>query len=111
MRNIRLVIEYDGSKYHGWQFQSNAHSVQQELAMAIKKLTGSRSCPMEPEEPMQEFILGQVASFMTQSSIPAERFAPALNSILSPGISVLRSEQVDPDFNPRFSAKGKHYCY
>ena len=36
MRNIRLVIEYDGSKYHGWQFQSNAHSVQQELAMAIK---------------------------------------------------------------------------
>ena len=112
MRNIRLVIEYDGSKYHGWQFQSNAHSVQQELAMAIKKLTGESVMPDGAgRTDAGVHSLGQVASFMTQSSIPAERFAPALNSILSPGISVLRSEQVDPDFNPRFSAKGKHYCY
>ena len=71
MRNIRLVIEYDGSKYHGWQFQSNAHSVQQELAMAIKKLTGESVIPDGAgRTDAGVHALGQVASFMTKSSIP-----------------------------------------
>lgn len=107
-----LVLEYDGSKYHGWQFQTNAYSVQQELAMAIEKLTGE---PVMPEGAGRTdagvHALGQVASFKTQSSIPAEKFAPALNNILSTGICVLRSELADPSFHPRFSAKGKHYRY
>jgi len=112
MRNIKLVLEYDGSKYHGWQFQANANSVQQELATAIKKLTGESVIPDGAgRTDAGVHALGQVASFKTESSIPAEKFAPALNSILPPGICVLRSEQADPDFHPRFSAKGKHYCY
>jgi len=112
MRNIKLVLEYDGSKYHGWQFQANANSVQQELATAIKKLTGESVIPDGAgRTDAGVHALGQVASFKTESSIPAEKFAPALNSILPPGICVLRSEQADPDFHPCFSAKGKHYCY
>lgn len=112
MRNIKLVLEYDGSKYHGWQFQANAWSVQQELAMAIKKLTGESVMPEGAgRTDAGVHALGQVASFKTQSSIPAEKFAPALNTILSPGVCVIRSEEAEPDFHPRFSARGKHYRY
>jgi len=112
MRNIKLILEYDGSKYHGWQYQDNAWTVQQELAEAIKKLTGESVMPEGAgRTDAGVHALGQVACFKTQSSIPAEKFALALNSLLSPGICVLRSEEAPPDFHPRFSAKGKHYRY
>lgn len=112
MRNIKLVLEYDGSKYHGWQFQANACSVQEELAKAIKKLTGESVIPDGAgRTDAGVHALGQVASFRTHSSIPAEKFAPALNSILPSGICVIRSEEAAPDFHPRFSSKAKHYRY
>lgn len=112
MRNIKLVLEYDGSKYHGWQFQINACSVQEELAGAINKLTGESVIPEGAgRTDAGVHALGQVACFKTRSPIPAGKFAPALNCLLTPGVSVLRSEEVGPDFHPRFSAKGKHYRY
>lgn len=112
MRNIKLVLEYDGSKFHGWQFQANAHSVQEELARAIKKLTGEDVIPDGAgRTDAGVHALGQVASFRTNSSIPADRFAPALNSLLPPSVCVIRSEEAAPDFHPRFSARGKHYRY
>ena len=77
MRNIKLVLEYDGSKYHGWQIQANANSVQQELAAAIKKLTGEPVMPTGAgRTDAGVHALGQVASFMTKSSIPAENLPP-----------------------------------
>jgi len=112
MRNIKLILEYDGSKYHGWQYQDNAWTVQQELAEAIRKLTGESVMPDGAgRTDAGVHALGQVACFKTQSTIPAEKFALALNSLLSPGVCVLRSEEAPLDFHPRFSAKGKHYRY
>jgi tRNA pseudouridine38-40 synthase len=112
MRRIKLTIEYDGSKYHGWQYQDNAVSVQEVLSRAIKKLTGEDILPEgagRTDAGVHAF--GQVASFKTDSPIPADKFAAALNTFLPEDVSINFSEQADDDFHARFSAKGKHYRY
>lgn len=112
MRKIKLIIEYDGSKYHGWQYQKNALSVQEVLANAIKKLTGEGIIPDGAgRTDAGVHAYGQVASFMTGASIPADKFAPALNTYLPDSISIIASEEAEDNFHARFSAKGKHYRY
>ncbi|NLE25598.1 MAG: tRNA pseudouridine(38-40) synthase TruA [Clostridiaceae bacterium] len=112
MRKIKLIIEYDGSKYHGWQYQKNALSVQEVLANAIKKLTGEDIMPDGAgRTDAGVHAYGQVASFLTDSSIPAEKFTPALNTYLPNNISIIASEEAEENFHARFSAKGKHYRY
>jgi tRNA pseudouridine38-40 synthase len=112
MRKIKLVIEYDGSSYHGWQYQKNALSVQEVLSKAIKKLTGEDIIPDGAgRTDAGVHAYGQVASFMTNSSIPSECFAPALNSYLPDNISIIESMEEKNGFHARFSAKGKHYRY
>jgi len=111
-RNIKLTIEYDGSHYHGWQCQKDVASVQETLSKAIKKLTGEDIMPEgagRTDEGVHAY--GQVANFRTKSSIPAEKFTPALNTHLPEDIVIVASEEVDPNFHARFSAKGKHYRY
>ena len=112
MRKIKLIIEYDGSKYHGWQSQENALSVQEVLAKAIKKLTGEDIMPDGAgRTDAGVHAYGQVASFVTSSFIPAERFTPALNSYLPNNVSIIASKEAEDDFHARFSAKGKYYRY
>ncbi|MGI6085177.1 MAG: tRNA pseudouridine(38-40) synthase TruA [Acetivibrionales bacterium] len=112
MRKIKLTIEYDGSGYHGWQYQKNALSVQEVLAKAIKKLTGESIIPDGAgRTDAGVHAYGQVASFMTESSIPAEKFTPALNSYLPDDVSIIASKEEEDGFHAQFSAKGKHYRY
>ncbi|HBR02640.1 MAG TPA: tRNA pseudouridine(38-40) synthase TruA, partial [Ruminiclostridium sp.] len=112
MQNIKLTIEYDGSDYHGWQYQDNALSVQEVLAGAIKKLTGEDVIPDgSGRTDAGVHAYGQTASFRTASKIPVGNFTPALNSFLPEGISIIDSEAVNDDFHAQFSAKGKHYRY
>lgn len=112
MRKIKITIEYDGSHYHGWQYQDNATSVQEILSKAIHKLTGEDIIPDGAgRTDGGVHAYGQVASFKTISSIPVEKFAPALNMYLPDDVSIRSSETVEDDFHARFSAKGKHYRY
>lgn len=111
-RNIRMVLEYDGSSFYGFQIQPQVRTVQGVLTEALRKLT---------QEDIQVIgagrtdagvhALGQVVNFFTASTIPAERFAPALNGILPPDVRVLKSEEVSQDFHARYSALAKTYCY
>lgn len=111
-RNIKLTIEYDGTHYHGWQIQKNAVSVQETLSKAIKRLTGEDVIPDgSGRTDSGVHAYGQVANFKTQSKIPAEKFSRALNIYLPDDISIKSSEEADPGFHARFSAKGKHYRY
>lgn len=112
MRNIKLVIEYDGTNYHGWQKQLNAVTVQDVLENSIEQLTGE-NCNVTGAGRTDTGVhaFGQAANFFTQSSIPAERFSNALNSILPDDIVVKTSQQVEPDFHSRHCAKGKKYRY
>ena len=111
-RRIKLIIEYDGTGFHGWQIQNNAHTVQEEMEKAILRITGEKiriAGAGRTDAGVHAF--GQVAHFDTLSRSPADRFAAALNSVLPETIAVITSEEVEQDFHARFSATGKTYEY
>ena len=111
-QNIKLIIEYDGTRYHGWQRQKNAISVQEEIETAIYKLTGEK-CVLHASGRTDVGVhaLGQTAHFHTSSRIPADKVSFALNSLLPDDIVIFHSEQVEPAFHARFDAAGKKYRY
>lgn len=109
---VFLKIEYDGTRYSGWQIQPNGITVQEEIEKAIEKLTGEQvNIVGSGRTDSGVHAEGQVAHFDTQSSIPAEKFAPALNGVLPKDIKIIMSKQVGEDFHARFSAKRKTYRY
>lgn len=112
MRRIRLIVEYDGTNYAGWQRQSNALSVQQVLESAISRLTGEDTgLTGASRTDAGVHALGQNAHFDTNSRIPADKFAFALNTLLPDDIRVNASFEVSQSFHARFSAAGKEYRY
>ncbi|NSW91220.1 MAG: tRNA pseudouridine(38-40) synthase TruA [Firmicutes bacterium] len=112
MRNIKLTIEYDGTNYNGWQSQINGFAIQDKIEDAIYKLTNEKVKLIGAgRTDSGVHAYGQVANFYTSSSIPADKFSFALNTILPDDIVVRKSEEVDEDFHARFSAKGKRYRY
>lgn len=112
MKNIKLTIEYDGTKYHGWQIQSNVTTVQGVVMRAIHGLTGEKinliGCSRTD---VGVHAFGQVANFTTESGIPPDRFSYALNRMLPEDIVIKNSEEVSGDFHSRYCAKGKTYKY
>lgn len=112
MRNIKLVIEYEGTNYSGWQVQKNAASIQETIQNAIERITGHRpELTGSGRTDAGVHALGQVANFLTESRIPAERFAFALNAVLPQDIVIKSSSEADMDFHSRYSAVGKQYSY
>lgn len=112
MQRIKLIVEYDGSGYHGFQVQNNAHTVQAELEQAISRLNGEKTAIMfAGRTDAGVHAMGQVVAFDSASSIPPDKWQFALNSSLPPDIRVLRSGLTRPDFHPRFDALHKRYCY
>lgn len=112
MRNIKLIIEYDGTNYNGWQSQKNGNGIEDVIKKAIKNLTGEDvvlTGSGRTDAGVHAF--GQVANFLTQSSIPSEKFSYALNSKLPEDVVIKESEEVDIDFHSRFDAKSKTYRY
>ncbi len=112
MRNLKLVLAYDGSDFSGWQVQPTAQTIQGTLAGAIARLTGETILPQgSGRTDAGVHALGQVATFATESPIPAENFTKALNDILPASIRVLESADAPLDFHARKSATGKTYRY
>ncbi|MEA5074697.1 MAG: tRNA pseudouridine(38-40) synthase TruA [Eubacterium aggregans] len=112
MRNIKLTISYKGTAYAGWQFQKNAHSIEEALLDAIHQVTGEVvKLYGAGRTDAGVHAQGQVANFTTASRIPPERFALALNTKLPRDIRVMESHQVPEDFHSRYSAVGKIYAY
>lgn len=112
MRNVKLVLSYDGTDYCGWQLQPRSPSIQGEVASAIGRLTGENVLPQASgRTDAGVHALGQVASFETKSLIPTANLVLALNHILPPSIRVLEATEVPPDFHARKSAKAKTYRY
>ena len=109
---VFIKIEYDGTNYFGWQIQPKGKTVQEEIEKAVFTLTGER-CSVIGSGRTDSGVhaLGQIAHFDTQSSVPAERFAPALNQFLPDDIKVIDSYEVSDDLHARYSAKRKTYQY
>lgn len=112
MRRIKMIVQYDGSQYHGFQIQPNAHTVQAALQQAICHLTGERTALLfAGRTDSGVHALGQVIAFDTNATIPTERWGLAMNSVLPDDIRILDSQIVTSDFHPRFQAVCKHYTY
>ncbi|MEN1762130.1 tRNA pseudouridine(38-40) synthase TruA [Anoxynatronum sibiricum] len=112
MQTIQMIIEYDGTDYCGWQIQPNGISIQEKLTAALTALTGEKiTVHGSGRTDAGVHARGQCASFKTKSRIPANRFAPALNTHLPPDICVLETREASPDFHARYSALGKAYSY
>jgi tRNA pseudouridine38-40 synthase len=112
MRNLRLVLSYDGSEFAGWQVQPDAPSVQATLASAIGRITGEKVLPQgSGRTDAGVHALAQVVTFVTESSVPTGNFVKALNDILPASVRVLGVEEAAEDFHARHSARGKTYRY
>jgi tRNA pseudouridine38-40 synthase len=111
-RNIRLLLEYDGAGYHGWQRQADAATIQQTLEEAIARLTGEQVTLIgSGRTDAGVHARGQVANFRTESAIPLQAFHQGLNSMLPRDIAVLAATEAPPEFHARKSAQAKTYEY
>jgi tRNA pseudouridine38-40 synthase len=108
-----LKLEYDGSAYVGWQHQANGLSIQQVLEAAAEQLEGAPTpCTAAGRTDSGVHAAGQVVHLDLNRGLPPHRLLTALNYHLKPHpIVVLQAALVPDDFNARFSATGRAYCY
>ena len=112
MRRIKLVVAYDGTNYHGWQYQPNATTVEGELNKALSTMLGAEVKVIGASRTdAGVHALGNVAVFDTDSRIPGEKFSYALNSRLPEDIRVVSSCEVPENFHPRYDCHNKIYEY
>jgi tRNA pseudouridine38-40 synthase len=112
VRNLRLILSYDGADFGGWQVQPGRTTVQGALASAIGRLSGENVLPQgSGRTDAGVHALAQVASFATASAIPVENWMRALNDMLPASIRVLEVTEADPEFHARKSARAKTYRY
>ena len=112
MRNLKLILSYDGSDFVGWQVQPDAPTVQGTLASAIGRVTGEKVLPQgSGRTDAGVHALAQVATFVTESPVPIGNFVKALNDVLPPTVRILSVEEAAADFHARKSARGKTYRY
>jgi tRNA pseudouridine38-40 synthase len=114
MNNIKLVVEYDGTAYHGFQRQPEFHgpTVQGILEDRLSKITESEvKMFMAGRTDKGVHAIGQVVNFLSPTKLPMEKMPKAANSVLPYDIRVKLAEFASEDFNARFSAKSKRYCY
>ncbi|MGH9494819.1 MAG: tRNA pseudouridine(38-40) synthase TruA [Candidatus Sulfotelmatobacter sp.] len=112
MRNLKLILAYDGSEFSGWQVQPDADTVQGTLASAIGRVTGEKVLPQgSGRTDAGVHALAQVVTFVTESSVPTENFVKALNDVLPASVRALESIEVPAGFHARHSARAKTYRY
>jgi tRNA pseudouridine38-40 synthase len=112
MRYFKLTIAYDGTDFHGWQIQKGKPTVQGEIVSVLRRLTQEDTQLLGAgRTDAGVHALGQVGSFRTQSPLSGLEFHRALNALLPPTIRIVAVEEMGPDFNARWSAKGKIYRY
>lgn len=113
MRNIRLIIEYDGSKYHGWQLQKNTHHTLQEIIEKILRRILQEKVRIIASGRTDAGVsaVGQVVNFKTKTTIPTRKLKSALNSLLPEDIVITKVKDVDSTFHAQFNAKSKIYRY
>ncbi|MBR5355745.1 MAG: tRNA pseudouridine(38-40) synthase TruA, partial [Lachnospiraceae bacterium] len=111
--NVKLVVEYDGTNYHGYQIQENAHTVQAELEKALRVLVKDDFvlyCAGRTDAGVH--AMGQVCNFKSNDlRVDVKNLRDALNSMLPEDISIKEACLVDDGFNSRYSAKRRVYRY
>lgn len=111
-QNVKLVLEYEGTRYHGWQSQPGAPTVEGVLRNALGALTGETPAIVAAgRTDAGVHALGQVVNFKLETPFPVEQLAGALNARLPRDIAVRSAQVVDETFSARYSAKTRRYAY
>jgi tRNA pseudouridine38-40 synthase len=112
IRNLRLLLEYDGTDFSGWQKQPDVRTVQGTVEAAVatvcRQLVGVRGCARTDAG---VHALGYVANFHVESEHTASRLVIALNACLPEDVAVVSAQEVADDFHARFSALSRRYVY
>lgn len=109
---IVLIVEYDGTNYHGSQWQANAPTIQGEIEKALKKLTGERiRIKAASRTDAGVHARGQVVSFRTDSALPLNSFIDGLNHYLPQDIAVKEAHRLNGSFDVRRGAVSREYKY
>ncbi len=112
VRNIRLLLEYDGTDFSGWQKQPNARTVQGTLedaaAIMFRQPIAVRGCARTDAG---VHAVGYVANFHVESDYPTPRIVLGLNGCLPDDVAVIAADDVADDFHARFSARSRRYLY
>lgn len=112
MRNIALLIEYDGTSYGGWQIQKNSPSIQGTIEKTLSGLLQEKvSVTGAGRTDAGVHAFGQVANFRTASGWKVDRVGYALNGTLPPDIAIRAAADVPDGFHSRFSATARRYSY
>jgi tRNA pseudouridine38-40 synthase len=112
VRTVKLTLAYDGTAYLGWQRQPEGTSIQGLIEEALGRLEGAPvAVAGAGRTDAGVHALGQVAAARLQVTHDADTICRALNATLPPDIRVLRVDDVDASFHPRFHARGKTYQY
>jgi tRNA pseudouridine38-40 synthase len=110
--NYKLLLQYDGTDFHGWQVQENLRTVQGELTAALSLIDGrSVSVHGSGRTDAGVHAEGQVANVEIQREITADKLRAAINANVGKDVRVLTVEVVEPEFHARYSAVGKTYVY
>ena len=112
LRNIKLEIEYDGTDFYGWQVQPKLRTVQGEIQDRLSTILGHKvNLIGAGRTDVGVHALGQVANFKTENLLDTESILRGLNGLLPDDIVINRVEEVELDFNARYSAKSRVYKY
>jgi tRNA pseudouridine38-40 synthase len=112
MRNLRMIIEYDGTDYHGWQRQRGQMTIQQILEESISTVTQENIRVIgSGRTDAGVHALNQVANFMTGSKIGERNLLAGVNSILPRDIAIKEMTEVEAGFHARYDVKSKVYLY
>lgn len=111
-RNVRLILAYDGTDFHGWQRQPGVRTVQQEVEAAVLRVVRHLTAVIGASRTdAGVHALGQTANFQTDSPAPLNNLQRAISHRLPADVAVVRADEVPPDFHASLSAMGKRYQY
>ena len=112
MRNYKIVVEYDGTAYCGWQRQENGITIQQVMEEAIQLITGEKVAVIgSGRTDAGVHALNQVGSFRCSTKLPVNKIFMGMNSVLPPDIVVKELEEVADEFHALRDVKSKIYVY
>jgi tRNA pseudouridine38-40 synthase len=113
MPRFKLTIEYDGTRYSGWQMQKGGKSIQGEIIDACRELFGIETIDLYGAGRTDSGVhaTGQIAHLEVQTDLPLLRIRYGINDRLPPDICILNVENTDPSFHARHDAVARSYIY
>jgi len=109
---FKMIVEYDGTAYSGWQIQNDVPTIQGEIENALGRITGQTLRVMgSGRTDAGVHALGQTAGFVCETKLPVQQLHKGLNSLLPPDIVIRSLKRVSISFHPRYDAVSKVYRY